>query len=473
MLEEDFLEALGAAQPLYATKPTPGAENELKALEMTAKLQGRPLMPWQRLVGRVATEKDSFGNYKYKIVVITVPRQSGKTTIVMSLDTMRGIKYPGSKAFYTAQSGKDARERLFDLADNLQASPIGNEVIVHRAAGAPRITLPTGSRIHSFSPTPESLHGYTPRTVTLDEIFAFDSAEGNLLLGAVTPAQQTVRDRQLIMTSTAGTSDSTFLADWVERGRQATQETDTQIAYFEWSLADGLDPFDPSNWDFHPGLQGGLIEKADIAAAAESMSRGEFIRAFMNRPTIQKSDAVFDLKAWAELKTELSEPLRREVAIGFEVNADRSRAAIVAAWKNGNSGEIHHKVIRNGSGINWLAPTLEQLAEYRPTAIGADRYAQNNALVSELSDELQKEVVTLTPEHIKTACVAYKGRIEDGTVKHTGDGALTRAVSEAMSRPMGEGWVLSHNSPPEVVAAVVAVRLLALSKEESQPLIAF
>lgn len=470
-MEENFLEALGAAQPRYATLPTAGADHELAAVELVAKLRNKPLLPWQRLVVRVATEKTAFGQYRYRTVVITVPRQSGKTVLVFNLDIARGIKYPHAKSFYTAQSGKDARERLFDAADDLQASAIGSKVTVHRAAGAPRITLPTGSRIHSFSPTPESLHGYTPRTVTLDEIFAFSDAEGALLLGAITPAQQTVKDRQLVMTSTAGTSDSTFLADWVFRGREATQDPDTQIAYFEWSLADGLDPFDPANWDFHPGLQGGLITKDDIAAAAETMSRGEFIRAYMNRPTVQKSDAVFDTQKWAKLKADLSTPRRSQVAIGFEVNYDRSRAAVVAAWKH--NGQVHLKVLRNGSGTGWLAPTLEALSDARPLSIGADRYAQNMALISELHDELREQIQTFTPEHIKTGCASFKAKIEDGTVNHTGDTALAQAVAEAQSRPMGEGWALSHKSPPEVTAAVVAVRLLALSREESQPLIEF
>ncbi|MGP9788286.1 hypothetical protein ACT3UD_18605, partial [Glutamicibacter sp. 287] len=93
-MEENFLEALGAAQPRYATLPTAGADHELAAVELVAKLRNKPLLPWQRLVVRVATEKTAFGQYRYRTVVITVPRQSGKTVLVFNLDIARGIKYP-------------------------------------------------------------------------------------------------------------------------------------------------------------------------------------------------------------------------------------------------------------------------------------------------------------------------------------------------------------------------------------------
>lgn len=469
---EYWLGRLGAAQPRYATMPTPGALHELDAARKTAAILGKPLLPWQEFVIRVLTEKLPSGAYRYRVAVVTVPRQSGKTTTLMFVLTSRGIKHVGRRAFMTAQTGKDARERLFDLSDTLHASPIGSRVFTHRAAGAPKITLPGGSRINAFSPTPESLHGYTPHDVLLDEIFSLDDAEGSLLIGAITPAQQTIRDRQLLMCSTAGTADSTFLAEQVERGRSAVNEADSQMAYFEWSLADGLDPFDPTNWDFHPGLQGGLIEKADIAAAAETMTRSEFIRSFMNRPTLTKQDEVFSLKLWEGGKATLSEPVRSKVAVAWEVSYDRSRAAVVAAWRDGK--DVHVKVLRNGSGTHWLPSVLEEIHAVNPLALGADKYAQNNVILSELEQSIPDATVKmLTPEGIKTACASFKARIEDKTLKHTGDSALRTAVAEAISRPMGEGWALSHKTPPECVAAVVAVRLLEDTKAELQPLLTF
>lgn len=461
-------DSLGTATPLFATQPTEGARHDLERVEKVARILRTPLLPWQRYVARVATERTASGAYRYPVVLLSVPRQSGKTTLFRTLLTQRCLARPGTRAFSTAQTGKDATERLFELSDTIETGPLGKTVKVRRAAGSSRITFHNNSRIQAFSPTPESLHGYTPAVVFLDEIFAYDQQQGDLLLGAITPAQQTVKDRQLLMCSTKGTQSSTFLNQWIEKGREATKDPDSGIAYFEWSLEDGLDPFDPATWDFHPGLAGGLITKADIEQASHQISKGEFTRAYMNRPT-QTGDTLFSLKRWKALEGEVSTPRRQDLAVAFEVAHDRSRAAVVAAWRDGARTCI--KVLRTGTGVEWLPEALTRIRDGRPKVIGADRYPQNLTIHDSLNAVREFPIHLLKPEGAKTGSVAFKAAIDDGTLTHDGHPRLTAAVSTAQSRPMGEGWTLSHKSEPEAVAAMVAARLLDECKPESRPAI--
>ena len=46
-----------------------------------AKATGRPFMAWQAQVADVALEVDEGGRFCYQLVLVTVPRQSGKTTL--------------------------------------------------------------------------------------------------------------------------------------------------------------------------------------------------------------------------------------------------------------------------------------------------------------------------------------------------------------------------------------------------------
>jgi hypothetical protein len=282
---------------------------------------------------------------------------------------------------------------------------------------------------------------------------------------------QTHKDRQIILVSTKGTPNSTFLNGWLSKGRDAVSDRDSGIAYFEWALDEGLDAFDPDNWDFHPGLQGGWISKDDIQSATVNLSKGEFTRAFTNRQT-ETLEAVLDLTKWNTLQGSLTVPKRSEVAIAYEVSYDRSKAAIVAAWKDGKT--TCTKVLMTNTGTDWIQPALEAIAESRPLAIGADKYAQNLVINDAvMADNPDMVIKLLTPEGAKTGAVAFKARIEDGTIRHDGHIALKQAVSTAVSRPMGEGWVFSHKSEPELLAAVVACRLLDETRAESQPFIAF
>jgi phage terminase large subunit-like protein len=45
---------------------------------------GVPLMPWQQLVADVGWELAEDGRPAYREVVLTIPRQNGKTTLVMA-----------------------------------------------------------------------------------------------------------------------------------------------------------------------------------------------------------------------------------------------------------------------------------------------------------------------------------------------------------------------------------------------------
>lgn len=466
---ECWLSTLGDAQPTFATLPEPGAPNELAAIELVAEMLKTPLLPWQRFVARVVTEKNPDGSYRYPTVLLTVPRQSGKTTLFRAILAARCLKKPNRRSFLSAQSGKDARERLFDLADMIGLSPIGSTVTIRRAAEAPQIIFANKSRLRSFAPTAESLHGFTLSDVLLDEIFSFSEVEGNLLIGAVTPAMSTISDKQLLMCSTMGTAQSVFLNQQIKTGREATHNPDSGFAYFEWSLPEGADPMEQDNWTFHPGLAAGLIKVADIQSAAETMkeNRGEFVRAYMNRLTLN-SEALFDLGKWIEGKQQLSVPTRSQVAIGFEVSQDRSRSAIVAAWKTGKHYNL--KLIRNGHGTQWLPDALEQIHEGRPLAMGTDKHPQNAVILTELeTDAPNVKVQTLSTDSYKTGCVSFKARIEDGQILHNGHLGLQGAVASALSRPMGESWVVSHRSEPEVIAAIVAMRMLDETKREEEP----
>jgi phage terminase large subunit-like protein len=465
---------LGISLPLYSTKPTPGAPNELAKVERLAEQLGTPLLPWQRYFVRVATELNPDGSYRYPTVILTVPRQSGKTTVVRALLAARSLMKPKHQSFLTAQTGKDARARLGELADQLLSSIIGKTIAVRRAVDSPHIKFHNGAKINSFAPTEQSLHGYNFSVGFIDEFWKFDEEQGHKVIGAMLPAMQTHHDRQLIMVSTKGTATSTFLNKILAQGRLAVSDPNSATAYFEWGLEEGKDVYDPKNWDFHPGLHGKLITKADISAAAVSpqMSKGEFTRGYMNRYT-DTVDSVFDLNQWDALRGDLETPKQSQVAIAYEVSHDRSKAAIVAAWKI--DGQVYIKVIRNDKGTDWLKPTLVELSKANPLMIGADKYQANNVIAdSTLNDYPAFKFKQLTSGDFATACGSFKARVEEGTIIHDGHFALRQAVTRALTRPFGDaGWVFSHRGDPELIAAVTAVRLVDEVKVEEKPMIYF
>jgi phage terminase large subunit-like protein len=61
-----------------------------------ARRIGLELLPWQRLVLSVAMEQVR-GRPAYRDVLVSVPRQSGKSTLVLALIVWRMTQRPGSR----------------------------------------------------------------------------------------------------------------------------------------------------------------------------------------------------------------------------------------------------------------------------------------------------------------------------------------------------------------------------------------
>lgn len=466
-------------EPSYATKPTIGAKHDLFQIELIAKVLGIPLMPWQRYVSRVASERSLTDprRFRYHTVILTVPRQSGKTTLMRAILTQRGLMSRARSAFYTAQTGKDATARWKDLIKQLEGSCLGQYTDTKLAQGSQSLTFSNGSSISPFAPTPKSLHGYTPHDVMLDEIFEWDSEQGEALLGAVKPAQITLLDRQLWEVSTMGTEDSHFLNDQIDKGRAAVNDPDSGIAYFEWSLEEGLDSYDPDNWDFHPAL-GYTITKQDLMEATVNHSVGEWERAYMNRRTKVKTkfipDEILDL-----VMGEVSPPATpADVHIAYDVDPKQDGgASIMAAWKDAQSGKIHAKVYMLEPGRSWLTGAMQDAI-----AVRAGRYCYDNTAINRhysglINNELVQPTNTgdfttacmMLPELIKNGQVVIAPEWQDREVVRNGvtvvepEDIVKAAIQSVTTRPLGEGWAFSRKLSSGDISIAVGLALAVKS----------
>ena len=136
---------------------------------VVARHLGTPLMPWQQHVADIAGERLDSGAWRYPVVVVTVPRQAGKITLMRAVAVDRAMSAPRQVIYTTAQTGKDAGERWKDMVDAVLHSPLGSRVKVYKGAEAQQVILPNASRIRAFAPTPTSIHGSTPHLVMIDE----------------------------------------------------------------------------------------------------------------------------------------------------------------------------------------------------------------------------------------------------------------------------------------------------------------
>ena len=216
----------------WATKRTRRATYGPKVAEVAEAL-GIELLPWQRQVADVALEHVR-GRLAYRDAVVSVPRQSGKSTLVLVVIVHR-LLASTCHAVYGAQTRLAARQKLLDdFLPLIRRSSLSRLFDVSRATGQEALFAlgGTGSRCRVISSDETAAHGQTASLGVLDEAWALDQAAEQ----AVRPALVTRRAGQLWIASTAGAARSLWWRDKVQTGREAVESGRTEgLAYFEWS----------------------------------------------------------------------------------------------------------------------------------------------------------------------------------------------------------------------------------------------
>jgi phage terminase large subunit-like protein len=264
----------------WATRRTRRATFGRQAAEVAAAL-GLELLPWQRQVLNVALEHVR-GRLSYRDVVISVPRQSGKSTLMLVVIVHRLLS-ARCAAVYGAQTRLAARQKLLDdFLPLIRRSSLSRLFDVSRATGQEALLAlgGTGSRCRVISSDETAAHGQTASLGVLDEAWALDRAAEQ----AVRPALVTKRAGQLWIASTAGTAKSLWWADKVASGREAVTSGRTSgLCYFEWSADPSADLTDPAVLrSFHPAVDLTIDIETLVSDISAMPSPAEAARAFGN-----------------------------------------------------------------------------------------------------------------------------------------------------------------------------------------------
>nr|WP_278101904.1 hypothetical protein [Microbacterium proteolyticum] len=456
----------------YATPRSPDRATIGGRVANIARMLGKPGMPWQCEVWDVAGEVDSFGRLVYEIVVVTVPRQSGKTTMYGPVQIERAVTNPGIKTFYTAQTGKDARSRFNDLKQLIEGSALmALEPVFRLSAGDEAIVWPNGSSNRIFAPVEAALHGETPPLVGSDEIWEWAELLGDAIIeGAVIPAQVTLAGRrQIWLISTAGTAESKFLRKWVERGRRSVTEPGSfpKLAYFESSLPEGADPFDPvAIARFHPAVRRqdgtGSQGLADLMALSGQVSRATWIRAFCNLWTTT-ADPFLPAADWDAMGNTTIGARRSDIAISWDVALDGEMGAVLATWRS-EAGTPHTRVLHAAPVTGWMVDLLVELYSWNPIAFGADDSGPTRRITDEVRRRLNElhgddpdRVTTLNGVQRGIADEAWITAVRDErTLIHDGSETLAFGVSHIVVKRVGDVTRISRSESSGPVAAPIA-----------------
>ena len=291
------------ATPLYATPRTPGRKTMVGPAVKIAKLLGLDLMEWQRNAVELFTEMDERGFYAFSDCTLLVPRQNGKSTLLLILLLVRCLGTPGSRCGYGAQDLKSARKMLLEVwVPLLDASALKGSYKVRSANGSESIRFANGSVIELLvSTSTKAQHGQVFDFCVLDEAFSqVDSRVETSVLPAFATRTERKPGVQWLVVSTAGTrTASPYLFDRMESRRQLAEAGVTKdTAHIEYSAPDDADHADPPVWWACNAALGVTITEDAVRAELASMGEAEFKRSRLCMWTTQHHDPVISLEVW-------------------------------------------------------------------------------------------------------------------------------------------------------------------------------
>jgi hypothetical protein len=455
-------------------------------IEFARKLR-RPLDPWQEFAVIHGGELLPDGRPRFRIVLILVARQNGKTELLVILalfwqfvDAVPLILGTSTKLDYAKESWVKAR-KLAEKAAPFEpgiADLIAKPRWYREANGEQESWTTEESRYKIAASNAEGGRSLTVHRLMLDELrqhhdySAYDAAE---------PTTSAVWDAQILATSNAGDDNSLVLNDlrgaaleYIETG-----QGDPRLGLLEWSAPEDADPTDLRALAMaNPNLGHRLDPDPLLAKAHRAVKAGgEALTGFKTENMcirVRVSDPAVDPGAWLRCAVPGDlDGARDRVALCVDVAPDEQHATVYAA------AMVSPEVTRVDFVAAWDGPKCtDQLRQalpgllelVRPRKLGwfpsgpaaaVAAYLGKRGSLHVETDEIKSELAAV--------CMGFAEQIKSERVVHSKDPLLDAQIGGAERLKRGDTWVFSRRGEGHVDAVYAAAGAAHLARTLPPP----
>jgi hypothetical protein len=435
---------LTPCSPRYATT-APASSSSIGAEAADyADLLGRRFIPWQTHLAELAGTLDARGRFRYRRVVVIVPRRAGKTLVVLAYALAVTRRRNMARAFYASHRRETAaamwrddwfprleQSVLYPRYTNLRRSNGSESIVWKRNHSIVRLLPPDGDAMRSFASD----------LAVVDEAREFTLAQGEDFEAAAFPTQATGHGGQFWIVSNAGDMSAGWLRKWRDIGRASVDDPDSQTCYVEYGAPDGADLDDVAQWRmWHPGL-GYHVELEALIADRESMPPDMFAAEYLGVwPEALVDHELVD--AFATTIDPNAAPAN-PIVIGLELSIDRKRFVIVVAGtdRTRTGRDCVIEIVEDREHGTWVVPRVAQLVrEHRAAAVVWDAAGPVASLAPDLLD-LAANCQPLQTRAVTSGAGAMHDATLAGEVWHRDDPRLTAAVTKARQRGALGAWL--------------------------------
>ena len=408
-------------------------------------------MEWQKYGAALVGARRADGRPRFKTVILSVPRQQGKTILSRATVSARAQQAPDLQLYGTAQSRQYAAKHVVALGKEL-----GDEVKLLRGVGAESVEWPNGSIYRPLSPTEGGGHGDSIDFMLVDEGWTLESA----VMGGVRPAMIARPQSQLLIISTMGTLESHLWNNLVAEGRESVEDPEATTAYLEFSAPTDEAVFEDTCteegqpdcvWgEWMPAL-GITVMHEDIRAAIKDMladpaqGRSEVIRAFGNRTTTSLVTLFPD--EWVAKAWRVIEPPTRFV-LALDVNESPAGASLATGHLTDEGAAVRPIAYQPGTPT-WVPGKVREILRQRDVeAVVADFGGPARVLKAEIQAVCEEEGVALVdrlPRDLGADTGSFYDAIREGRIAIEKTEPFADAIAGAQRKDLGDLWLVSRS----------------------------
>jgi hypothetical protein len=444
---------------------------------------GMPLDEWQEQALEAAMGERSDGRWASKFVGMSVPRQNGKSQLIVAR-ALAGVLLFGEKTIiisaHETDTAREVWKRLIDVVESnstLEARVTGRMNAVNReflsfGKGADKQTIKLKAR------TVGGARGFSADCLLLDE----GQILGKQAWGSIVPTMSARPNPQLWLFGTPPTEEDDPFA--FARVREQGMARRARHCWLEWSADVDDDLDDPATWAKANPSFGVRISLEACADDRAAMDDEQFSRERLGMWSTRHARSVIPAPSWALQEDERSFAASRH-ALGIEVGPDLAWASIAVAGQRADDDwhvELDDDQHTRGRGVAWLVPAVENLVAVNPQlrAVVADVGGPIKPLLLERNGRyflkrddgaLGVEITPMKVAELGAGCSLVLSGIVTGSLWHIGQPQLTAAALAAGKRALGDTgmWVWSRKTAESDITPIQAGTYALIGSQMERP----
>ncbi|AUV61569.1 terminase large subunit [Gordonia phage MichaelScott] len=421
-------------------------------------------MPWQSWSLDQIMAKSPDGTWTHPECCLIVPRQNGKSLILV-IRVLYGLFKLGENIVFSAHQWETAKSLWKRTWAIVKTTPWLNKLVESHTCSQGRgtIELTTGAKVVFTTRSANAGRGLDKVDLVIyDE--AYDLTEADM--AALSPTKMAADDPQTIYTSSAVNQEQHPNGQVLAAVRERLLAGEEGLFGAEWMAPEELDRAEPSTWRWANPSFGVIQTVKKLAAEFKAMTTGAGRKSFdveyLGRgdwPTeVTVKEPVIDPDLWGDMG-QANPPVKGSIALGVDMTADQKWVTIAAAtWTDDD--RIRLEIGYHEAPSQDVVSTLLRLIyRWDPCVLVINGTSPAKSLVPELANAGIEPELTNSSQ-ITEACASFYTAAVNHRLSHADDPRLTDALMGADKKEFAGGaWGWDYKS--DVVLSPLQAATLA------------